>query len=516
MNEVTVSPVDERQNVAWLLETAAKFYAEKQCLIFEPADGKCRTWTYLQFYLDVRKCAAGLQQHNVAPGDRVMIHADNCPEAIICWYGCALAGAVAVTTNTSSTPDEIEHFVDRIQPALIVTSVGLMPRFVSSKTSERCFVIDEAGPDVSSKHSFGKLLKEEAEPHVYPSDPMRVVSIQFTSGSTSKPKGVVWTHANMVWAASVSSQHQQLTADDIYLTCLPFYHTNAQVYSILSSLWVGATIVLVPKFSRSRFWETAARFQCTRTSLVPFCLHALGSIAVPAAHTFKSWGLGVSLPKVESHFRVRTIGWWGMTETIAQGIITPPVGQRPYMSMGFASPHYRVDIVGRQGKSVEAGGVGELILHGRRGVSIFLEYYEDSDSTAQAFTENGGFRTGDLVMRDATGDIYFQSRINDIIKRGGENISPAEVESVIAQIPMVDEVAVIGEACELYGEVPVAVCVSKHVDKIDVEREIRTRCLNELAEFKQPARIVFIDALPRTALGKIMKGKLRSIVKERG
>jgi crotonobetaine/carnitine-CoA ligase len=144
--------------------------------------------------------------------------------------------------------------------------------------------------------------------------------IQRTSGTTARSKAVLWTHANALWGARMSAHNEDLRAEDIHFFHLPLFHTNAQVYSVLASLWVGAAFVIRPRFCASRFWRVSLKHKATWTSMVPFCAKTLMAHPVPTAHTYRFWGYAVCDPAWDKHFGVRTIGWWGITETVTQGI----------------------------------------------------------------------------------------------------------------------------------------------------------------------------------------------------
>src|SRR5205085_5306951 len=163
------------------------------------------------------------------------------------------------------------------------------------------------GPDRAS--SFDALLGETADRPHRPRDPAAPVCVQYTSGTTSRPKGVLWTHANALWGAQVNALHEDLRAEDVHLIFLPLFHTNALAYSLLATLWAGGTAVLMPRFSASRFWDVALKHRCTWTSLVPFCVKALIGVERPKRHHFRLWGSAVCSPASDAVFGVKTIGW---------------------------------------------------------------------------------------------------------------------------------------------------------------------------------------------------------------
>ena len=162
----------------------------------------------------------------------------------------------------------------------------------------------------------------------------------YTSGTTSRPKGVVWTHANGLWAARAGAFSEGLMSTDIHQTMLPLFHMNAMSCQVLASLWVGGTVVLQPRFSASRFWDVALRRGCTWSSVVPFCVNAIKGQEVPE-HRFRTWGWGVGVNGIyDRKFKVRSLGWWGMTETVSLGIVGSMLHEDAPFTLGRPSPLY--------------------------------------------------------------------------------------------------------------------------------------------------------------------------------
>jgi crotonobetaine/carnitine-CoA ligase len=508
------------RDVPWLIGERARTRGAHPCLVWEPFEGPARRWTYAEFARDVARAAAGLAARNVRAGERVLIHLDNCPEFLIAWYACAHIGAVAVTTNTRSVADELAYFAAHAGVVGAITQ----PRFaelvnraargirwlVCTDTDAGTAARPGDGADTASR--FASLLGDaDAAPRRAP-DPTAAVGIQYTSGTTSRPKGVVWTHANALWGGRVSASHQDLHADDVHLTYLPLFHTNAQTYSVLPTFWVGGTVVLQPRFSASRFWPVSLRNRCTWTSMVPFCLKALLDHEVPPRHAYRLWGNAVSDPPTDARFGVKTIGWWGMTETITHGIVGDVhLPNRP-MSIGRAAPEYDIAVVRDDGTAVDPGETGSLLIRGLPGLSLFLEYLDNPDATAASFDHGGWFKTGDRVTPDDDGFIVFADREKDMLKVGGENVAASEVERVVATVPGVSEVAVVARRDPMLDEVPVAFVIAN--DAAGLQERILAACRAQLADFKVPRAVYLVDELPRSTLEKIAKAELRRRVEE--
>ena len=270
-------------------------------------------------------------------------------------------------------------------------------------------------------------------------------------------------------------------------------------------------MILQPKFSARRFWPVSLKQRVTRTSMVPFCLRALFEKVAPAAHQYRTWGLGVAHPRAEQKFKVTVLGWWGMTETVSQAIVSDAGASHPFMSMGYVSPAYEIEVRNEQGVPV-LDQIGELYIRGERCVSLFQEYVADAAATSDAFDADGWFKTGDQARLGHEGNVFFEGRLTDIIKCGGENISAVEVESVIARVEGVRESAVVSQPDPNYGEVPVAFVIAREPVSM-LEERILSCCRRELAPFKVPRRIIVVAELPRVALNKVAKNQLRNALR---
>lgn len=503
-----------------LIDTQAQSRKDHPFLIWEPFEGASRTWTYGQFATDTARIAAGLQKRGVRQGDHVMIHMDNCPEFLLVWGACARLGAISVTTNTRSVGDEIRYFAQNAQAVVAITQ----PKY-ANLISENCPELSwiavtktDGGAEphfagAASFESFDQLYGDPADLQGRRIDPFCPLSVMYTSGTTSRPKGVVWTHANGLWAARGSAFHEALTPHDTHLLFLPLFHMNAMSCSFLSTIWVGGTVVLQPRFSATCFWDVALKHQCSWSSLVPFCVNAIKAQDVPP-HNFRAWGFGVSAPLIDRHFHVKTMGWWGMTETITVGIVTSTYHDDTPMSLGRPSPLYDIAIVSEDGDPVDVGDTGELRIRGIPGLSLFAEYHGNPEATEASFDDQGFFITGDRCTLLEDGSIAFSDRSKDMLKVGGENVAASEIERVIATVPGVREVAVVSKKDRMLDEVPVAFVLASD-DAIEDELISRTlsKCAAELSDFKRPREVRIVAELPRATLEKVAKVELRALLR---
>ncbi len=512
-------------DVPWLLKLRAETRRDHPFIVWAPFDQQATTLTYGAFHARVGALAAGLAKRGVKPGEFVLIHLDNCLEAILAWYACAELGAVAVTTNTRSAGPEIAYFAEHCGAVAAITQPAYAEVVAANCPALRWLAVTDTDCGVrpppaqapSRSERFDALFADASDRPRRPHDPHWPCSVQYTSGTTARPKAVLWTHANALWGAKVNADHEDLRPTDIHLVHLPLFHSNALAYSILASLWVGGTAVVQPRFSASRFWSTAAEHRCTWTSVVPFCTRALMEREIPKQHTFRLWGSAVSSPPADAVFGVRTIGWWGMTETITHGIVGELHQPNLPMSIGRAAPEYDIRVVETDGSPTPVGGTGHLLIKGIPGLSLFKEYLFNEKAMRESFDEYGYFITGDRVMLLENGFIRFGDRDKDMLKVGGENVAASEIEQAIMQVAGVREVAVVAKNHPMLDEVPVAFVIPQagvNSAPPGFAEAVTAACRKALADFKVPREVHLVDDMPRSTLEKIAKAELRKRLQE--
>lgn len=508
------------QDIPWLLRSWAGSQPEKTFLIWEPRHGQVRRWTYAEFWLDVRRVAAGLAGRGITKGDTILIHAENCPEIVVAWYACATLGAVGVTTNTRSVRAELEFFIRKTRCVAAVTQPQFARTVADAGPGLEWIAVteDNSGETAAPEEvdhgfdRFGDLAGDHGDvPDRHP-DPMAPVGIVFTSGTTSQPKAVVHTHANALWAGRVGPSNISMEPDDTYLVFLPFFHVNAQSWSIWTTLGVGGTVVLQPKFSSSRFWEVVTKHHVTHLSLIPFVYNALAGQPIPE-HSVKVGVFGLVVPELEQWLGFRVVPAYGMTETVIHATNDNPGRMCPKGSMGKPTPGYELLVVDRaSGELCTHGEPGELWVRGTRGVQLFYEYYDNPEAMGKSFTADGWFKTGDVVRLAEGGSFFYCDRDADVLKVGGENVSAREVEDVCRQVPGIADVAVVAQSHEMLSEVPVAFVIrgpGADDDDDRLEKAVIEQCAANLADFKVPRAVYVVDEFPRATLDKVAKNKLR-------
>jgi len=518
------NPLVSGRDLPWLLNHWATKTPSKPFLIWAPHsdEGISRSadkqFTYAEFELAVRQVAGGLAARGIKRDQRVLIHMENCPELLIAWFACGYLGATAVLTNTRSTQPEMDYFAAHVEAAAAITQ----PQFTAlllSESMELQFIAvtkTNAGElnDTANLADLDKLLPFDdlfdTRPMDYRPDPTPQLdlSIQFTSGTTARPKAVVWTHANLIFAAQQGARNYRLRQEDICQLFLPLFHMYALSPTLMSSLWVGSTVILQRRFSVSNFWSPAIHYRASWCAQIPFTCQALEKKPVPQ-HYFRFWTTAIAWPEMEARFDVKTLGCWGMTETVACPIVTDIDHGAPHQCLGRVTPGYEIEVRHADGTVCERGECGRLYLRGIKGVTIFKEYLHDSRANQESFDADDWFDTGDLVCIDESGDIYFNGREKDMIKVGGENVSPLEVEAVIMETGWIKECAVVGQKHSMLEEVPVVFVIPKDEAPRNLEDKLVAHCQQQLADFKVIRQVYCLEEFPRSVNYKIAKPALR-------
>ncbi len=419
-------------------------------------------------------------------------------------WGIWRAGGVAVPLPLNSTRSELEYFIDDTAASLLVfdASAETLLAPITAARGVRGMSIDQivAGPTVE--------LPEIASE--------RRAMILYTSGTTSRPKGVVTTHANI--AAQITSlvEAWEWSSDDRIVLCLPLHHVHGIINVVSCALWSGAACEMLPRFDAYAVWERIASGRVTLFMAVPTIyvkLIAAWDAASPERREALSRACGQLRLMVSGSaaLPVSTLERWkeisghtlleryGMTE-IGMALSNPLRGQRVPGSVGTPLPSVEVQLVGDTGGPVTPGTPGEIEV---RGPSVFAEYWGKPDATRDAFRD-GWFRTGDTAVVE-NGVYRILGRTNiDILKTGGHKVSALEIEETLREHPAVAECAVVGVPDAEWGERVAAALVLHDGDVLDLA-SLRTWAKEFLAAHKLPSRVLVLDALPRNAMGKVMK-----------
>jgi crotonobetaine/carnitine-CoA ligase len=514
------------QDIPWLLRHWATHRPDHEALVWDPPEGPGLRWTYAELLDATDGMAAGLRDRGLGVGDKVLIHAENSPEMLVAWLACATLGAVAVTTNTRSVVAEIAYFASHTRCVAAIVDARYADAVAEAAPALTWIAVipDGDGPpadgsapgDPTVRLPAAALTGDAGSWVPRPIEPMLPFGIMFTSGTTSRPKAVVHTHANAVWASRIGPRNIDLGPDDRYLIYLPLFHVNAQSWSFFSVLGVGATAVLMPKWSSSRFWDVVTTHGITHISLMPFCIGTISGPDRPATSTLRVGVFGLIMPVLDAMLGMEVYAAYGMTETVIHATNGKPSEHLPERSMGHVTPGYEFAVVDQAtGALCAEGDTGELWLRGTRGIQLFLEYYGNDEANANAF-EGDWFKTGDMVVLGQGGNLFYRERDKDLLKVGGENVSAREVEDVVSAVPGVTQVAVVGKHHDFLNQVVVAfVVTAPGTDGVALEAQILAACRARLADFKVPRAVYLVDEFPLGTLDKLLKNKLREMADER-
>jgi crotonobetaine/carnitine-CoA ligase len=507
--EPAISIVGDR-SLPDVLAAGAAAHPDRELLIFDPLEGEVETFTWAEVLDRSLAAAAALAARGVGEGDAVHLHMANCPQFLFAWFGVAHLGAKIVPTNTAAVAAELAYVLSHSGAAVSVADgAGLdVVRAAVDEARTGAPVLD-CRCDLDDSGALG-----EARATVRPSDELAVM---YTSGTTSRPKGVRVTNANYVYAGETVAAALRLREDDRFLIVLPLFHANAQYYSVMSTLVSGGAVILAARFSASRWADLAVRHQATVASLFAAPIRMI--LAQEPRPSWREHGLravafaqnlsGGELARWEAEIGAPLFQLYGMTETIGPPLMNGIDGLRRHDSLGRPTLGYSCRIVRDDGSEVGADEPGELLVGGVPGVSLMAGYLKDPDAT-DGVLRDGWLATGDLVQRREDGLIDFVGRTRDMIKRAGENVAAGEVEEVLLGHPGVLDVAVIGVPDAIRDEQIVAFVVPAQGSEVSTE-ELARWADERLAKFRVPSAYSIESELPRTAVGKIQKHRLKEV-----
>ena len=488
------------------LEDKARRFPDEPFLIFEDATGATGRWTWREFDADVNRVAHLLLARGLRHGDKFNLHLGNCPEFLLFWMASAKTGTVMVPTNPGSAADEMEYILAHSEARLAVTE----PQYAAAlhAVAGRCPALG----GVLEARPLAPLL--DGLPSVRPETavaPLDEISMQYTSGTTSKPKGVLLTHANYIYGGEVMSKAMRVGPGDRHLIVLPLFHAGAQLHAFIPMLLCGGSVALMERFSATRFVEQAIRHEATLAALFAAPIRML--LARPRSASDSrtrlraiSYAQNITPQQFEewhARFRAPLMQIWGMTETMSLPLMQPLDLPRKPLAMGMPVLGYECKVVDESGKEVPPGTVGELVVGGIPGVSLMKGYFKNPEATASTLRE-GWLHSGDQAVMDEDGCFFFVDRKKDMIKRAGENVSASEVEEALKQHPAVFDAAVVGVPDPVRDQAIKAYVILNDGASATSE-ELIAWCRARLSGFKVPERVEFRDVFPRTSVGKIQK-----------
>ena len=474
------------------------------------------TTTYGEMTARATELAAGLHERGVRRGDVVALLSYNCPEFLETVFAANYLGAIAMPINWRLAAPEVRFILEHSQARALVCDEALLGLANDAA----------AGLDALSRVSISTTTSDGwtplADVRTNATVPRAIVAgddvhrLMYTSGTTGRPKGVMLTHANLAWKNLAHLVEFGFTRDDLGLACGPLYHVGALDLTTTTLIAAGATVIVHRVFDAAAVVDELERSRVTTVWLAPAMVNAIMALPdvesrdLSSVRVIINGGEKMPIPLIERIQRTFPSAWfadaYGLTETVSgdtfldRDSIVTKLG-----SVGRPCLHLELDVWDVDGRSVAAGERGEIVM---RGPKVFKGYWRDPQATATAFA-GGWFHTGDIGVRDEDGYLFIVDRLKDMIVSGGENIAGSEVERVLYEHDAVLEVAVVGRPDERWGEVPVAY-VALRADAFATADDLLQHCRANLAKFKVPKDVVFVDALPRNPSGKVLKRELRT------
>ncbi len=492
--------------------------------------------TYGKFRETALRTASMFKALGVSSGDRVCLFLPNCLEFLYCWFGLSYLGAISVPINTAYKRDETAYILNDAEAVGLVaheslTDVASQAAALSPSVVHKMLVAEERGlparlrstgdelPVGPGWRDFGQVLSAAQPATSLPQvSPQADSMLVYTSGTTGNPKGVRVSHLMYVAAGQGFAHWTEAGPDDRFFTCLPYFHANVQYYSTMGALASGATLVVVDRFSASRFWDQVRGARATVVNFIGMMMPVLAKQSESPRDRDNEVRLFYGSPAFapdfleafQARFGTEIIVGFGMTETCYGTIERIGAPRRP-SSSGQARPHpdprftNEIRIVDQETSTPLARGqVGEVTIQNPATMS---GYWRNEEQTDQSLRD-GWLFTGDLGWMDDDGFLYYVDRKKDIIRRRGENISSQEVENVIKSHPSVLDCAVIAVPSEL-GEDEVKAYVARRPESGLEPEEVVRWCAENLAYFKVPRYLEMRDELPRTPSLRVRKDLLR-------
>ena len=458
--------------------------------------------TYDDLRKQVRHAADVFASAGIRPGDRVAISLPNGVPVLVSFLAAAIAGTAA-PLNPAYRYDEFVFYLDDTKAKLLIVP--------DEGGSQQCEDAKKAA-EAAGIPVYTVSMIESAEPTTKAVDPTpeQIALILHTSGSTGRPKRVPLPHSNLATSAANIAAHYKLTREDVSLCVMPLFHVHGLVASVLATLYSGGRIVVPGKFNALSFWRTVRDHNVSWYSAVPTIHQTLLARAggkrpegAASLRFIRSCSAALSaehMNQMEETFGVPVLEAYGMTEASHQMASSPlPPHARKPGSVGIPTG-IDVGIMDTEGNLLPPETAGEIVI---RGKSVVDGYENNPEANATSFT-NGWFRTGDQGILDSEGYLRLVGRLKEMINRGGEKISPRELDEVLMTHPAVAEAVCFGVPHSSWGE-EVAGAVTLHPEAAATEAELLAFCRERLADFKRPKKIHIVDSIPRTATGKIQR-----------
>ena len=529
------------QNIGEMLFRHGRHYDTKPYLIFYDVQGERLEYNYKDFFMLVQQCASMMQRFGIRRGDRVATISHNHPDTVIQYFAAWLMGACIIPVSLSEDDNRISFILKNSRSKLA---------FLRSEYAERILpLIKESdikttlicGDDIPGELSFDVELEASA-PYFTTTEAVKSedeAMIVYTSGTTGNPKGVVLTQFNLMIDAKAISDWHRITNNQRMMCVLPIHHVNGTVVTLMTPMFVGATVVLNQRFQSEHFFERIEKERVNVVSVVPTLLafliefykirreqlSALSAKLSGFRHIICGAGpLTVELAQqFEEMFHIPIVHGYGLSETTCYSCFIPSTlseeEHRHWMrdfgfpAIGPALPQNEMMIASEDGRELAPGEKGEIAI---RGLNVMKYYYDNDEANEKTFSY-GWFRSGDegFYQIDANGKkvFFITGRLKELIIRGGVNISPLEIDEVLARCPKVKSAIAVGFENDFYGE-EVGAYVQIMEGATLAESDIVEFCKLHLPFAKTPKVVVFGNDIPVTSTGKYQRNKCKPLFKE--
>ena len=452
---------------------------------------------------------------NQTKGSIICTLIENSLSSIQLMLGIMYSGMIQVPLNLIAGEEQLSY---------VVNHSGAQILFVSSKYIDLAQkIIANVSRNIEiieiDKNIFVDQLEGTNNEKIWKIDQDDPALLMYTSGTTGKPKGVMLSHKNILAGGKNVALSHKLKTNDRALCVLPLYHINGAVVTVLGPLVSQSSLILCERFSVTNFWKFISTFNCTWFSIVPtiissllnkFSAEEINSLNLSHVRFGRSASAALAPEthrQFEEKFKITMIETMGLTETCAPILSNPlPPGKIKYGSPGIPYGN-KVKIVDSELQDVPRNTVGQICV---KGANVMKEYYKNPEETKKSFIEDW-FLTGDLAIMDSEDYVFVRGRIKELIIKGGENISPREIDDVLYQYPDVIEAAAFAMPCSHYGEKIEAGVVVKNKMSLKSE-DIILHCKKYLGDFKTPSKIHFLDELPKGPSGKIQRFKIKELI----
>ena len=490
--------------------------------IVDTSTDPAREITYAEYADMVERIARGLIAANIKPQQVVAIFLPNCWEFCAAFHAISYAGAVSTLLNPSYREREVRYQVENSEAVALITD-GTLIHDMDLRGLSALKHVFYTRTGAGTAEPFAKLLKERANPLPWREfDPLATLaSLPYSSGTTGLPKGVMLTHSNLVvnvFQTLVPGEAEGLGAADRMLCFLPLYHIYGLTVALNQMLAIGGPLGLMPRFDPKRSLELLVTQQITMAPCVPPVLLNWSQQAeqgtFPQDHKLR-WvksGAAPLAPELALRFTnqtgIRIRQGYGMTEAspVTHFGFVDPEWYRP-TSIGYPLAQTDCRILDDYGNEVKLGEAGELVMRGPQ----FMKGYWKAEAATTAVLRDGWYWSGDVARQDDEGFYYIVDRRKEMIKYSGFAVAPAEVEAVLLEHPEVRDCGVIGRQDPEHGEVPLAFVILRDPQRQSekLATELKDFVAERITRYKQPKEIIFTDAIPRTASGKILRRELR-------